>query len=413
MIRLSYIFTLLCFLAPIFHGHAAAAQSAKKVVFILIDGIPKDVIEKVETPNIDAISDVGAFFGAHVGGLKGGFSQTPTISAPGYNALITGTWGHKNNVTSNDIKNPNYNYWNIFRIVEESHPEKVTAVFTSWTDNRTKLVGDGLEQAGNLHLDFSFDGLDLDTLNHPKLENDYQIFKIDELVSKRAEEYILSDAPDLSWVYLWYPDDAAHLFGDGEYFYSYVAKADIQVGRIWRAVQKRMQEKNEEWMIVVTTDHGRTESDGKDHGRQSERERNTWFTTNISPNKYAGQKPGITSVVSSIIKFMQIEVPDVVEDELDGVSFYGDISIAKPAVIRKDNSLHLSWTAFSDEEVEIYATQTNAFSNGGVDTYRLLGRTGAREEKFSFSPSKHATFYKILLKTRNNRVNVWWNGDDN
>jgi len=408
MTRLSHIVTSLLFLVFTIAGNTAEAKRFQKVVFILIDGIPKDVIEKVETPNIDAISAAGGYFGAHVGGLKGGFSQTPTISAPGYNALITGTWGHKNNVNTNSIKNPNYNYWNIFRIVEEVQPEKVTAVLTSWTDNRTKLVGDGLEKAGNLHLDYSYDGFDLDEINHPKQENDYHIFEIDELVSKRAEAYITSDGPDLTWVYLWYPDDAAHMFGDGEYFYEHVAKADVQVGRIWRAIQKRMHDYNEDWMIVVTTDHGRTSSNGKGHGGQSDRERTTWISTNIKPNKYALQNPGITSVVSSIIKFMDIDVPDAVENELDGVAFIGDISLAKPVLQRKDKEIQVSWTAFSDDDVEVYVANTNAFSRGGADRYKFIGKTNAREERFSFSPTKRDKFQKILLKSKNNRVNVWW-----
>ena len=226
--RLHAVVIVLCFLVLTTAGNSTELSKPKKVVFILIDGIPKDVIEKVETPNLDAIGEVGSYFGAYVGGLKGGFSQTPTISAPGYNALITGTWGHKNNVNSNSIRKPNYNYWNIFRIIEEVHPDKVTAVFTSWTDNRTKLVADGQEKAGNIRLDIAFDGLDLDEINHPNQEKDYHIFEIDELVSKKAAETIASDAPDLGWVYLWYPDDAAHMFGDSDYFYEYVAKADAR-----------------------------------------------------------------------------------------------------------------------------------------------------------------------------------------
>ena len=413
MKRVSYVVVmLLAFITLTNIGNTAEMERSKKVVFVLIDGIPKDVIEKIETPNIDAISAAGGYFGAHVGGLKDGFSQTPTISAPGYNALITGTWGHKNNVNTNDIENPNYNYWNIFRIVDKVHPEKVTAVFTSWTDNRTKLVGDGLEAAGSVQLDYSFDGFDLDKINHPEQDKHYHIFEIDELVSKRAGEYITSHAPDLSWVYLWYPDDAAHMFGDSDYFYEHVAKADVQVGRIWQAVQKRMLENDEDWMIVVTTDHGRNAIDGKDHGQQSERERNTWITTNIKTNKLVIHKPGITSIVPSIMAFMDIDVPEAVENELDGVSFIGDISIANPAVQQKDKELHVSWTAFSDDEVEIYVATTNIFSKGGADNYELLGKTNAREESFSFKPAKAGSFYKILLKSKNNRVNVWWGEAD-
>lgn len=98
-------------------GTVSIAQSKqKKVVFIIADGIPADVIEKVATPGIDAIAKEGKYMRAYVGGEKDGYTQTPTISAVGYNSLLTGTWVNKHNVWDNDIKAPNYNYWNIFRL---------------------------------------------------------------------------------------------------------------------------------------------------------------------------------------------------------------------------------------------------------------------------------------------------------
>ena len=81
---------------------------------------------------------------------KGGYSQTSTISAVGYNSLLTGTWVNKHNVWGNDIKDPNYHYPTIFRLFKETYPTKKTAIYSSWLDNRTKLVGDGLPATGNI-----------------------------------------------------------------------------------------------------------------------------------------------------------------------------------------------------------------------------------------------------------------------
>jgi len=55
------------------------AQTARKVVFVIADGIPADVIERVHTPHLDSISALGRYIRAHVGGDKGTYTETPTI----------------------------------------------------------------------------------------------------------------------------------------------------------------------------------------------------------------------------------------------------------------------------------------------------------------------------------------------
>jgi hypothetical protein len=123
--------------------HAASADSPK-TIFIIMDGIPTDVVESVPTPNLDDISSKGGFAPSFVGGEIGGPSESPTVSAVGYQSLLTGTWANKHNVWDNDVDEPNYAYWDIFRIAKAHDSTLSTAVFSTWTDNRTKLIGNGL-----------------------------------------------------------------------------------------------------------------------------------------------------------------------------------------------------------------------------------------------------------------------------
>ncbi|GMQ25528.1 hypothetical protein Aoki45_22100 [Algoriphagus sp. oki45] len=297
-------------------------SQGKKVVFIILDGIPAEELEKAQTPILDKISKVGGYARAFTGGEKGGPSETPTISAVGYNSLLTGTWANKHNVWDNDIAAPNYSYWTIFRMMREAKPKSKLAIFSTWEDNRTKLLGEGLNETGNLKLDFIFDGFEKDTLTYPHdLDKEY-IRKIDNLVSFEAAHILKTEAPDLSWVYLEFTDDMGHRFGKSPQLTSAIELADEQVGRIWEEVQAREKNYGEEWLIWITTDHGRKAPDFKDHGGQSDSEREIWIVTNANNlnDRFRSGKAAMVDILPSLIDFLEISVPDVQRKNWDGSS---------------------------------------------------------------------------------------------
>jgi len=213
------------------------AISAKKILFIIADGIPADVIENATIPNIKKIEKIGKYKRAYVGGDIGTYTETVTISAPGYMNLLTGTWGNKHNVSDNQVENPNYNYKNIFRLLKEQQSDKKIGIFSTWTDNRVKLIGEGLSNAGNITFDYKFDGYELDLINYPHDPADLYIRHIDDRVVNETSQCIKNDAPDLSWVYLQYTDDVGHFYGDSEQFNQAIMDIDQQMGQIYEAIE--------------------------------------------------------------------------------------------------------------------------------------------------------------------------------
>ena len=293
-----------------------------KAVFVIVDGIPADVVERVPTPTIDAIAAMGGYGRATVGGPIGEPGETPTISAPGYMSLITGTWANKHNVYKNYGISPDYRYWNLFRLVRSEKPELQLAIFSTWTDNRKILLGEGLAEGGNWRFDMVVDGLEKDEVRFPRRPFDAHIADIDNAVSREAARLIASEGPDLSWVYLQYTDDVAHKYGESVEFERAVVQMDKFVNAIWLGVLARQEAHDEDWLVIVTTDHGRDAVTGRTHGAQSKRERTIWMATNsqrLTPDFYA--MPEIVDIYPSIATHLGITIPKQVARHLDGASF--------------------------------------------------------------------------------------------
>ena len=163
-------------------------------------------------------------------------------------------------------------------------------------------------------------------------------------------------------------------------------------------------------MIVITTDHGRDEKTGKDHGGHTPRQRSTWIATNVKGlNTYATHyKPGITDILPTIARFMHFEIPAEQKRELDGVPLIGKVSLSNLNANLIQNNLDISWQAYGSGTAKVYVTTTNNFKTGGKDEYKLLAQVPLTNERVLIDVSKMPSeFYKVVIEAPENVVNRW------
>lgn len=389
------------------------AAKERKAVYIVTDGIPADYIERVHPRTIFDIASRGGYCRAYTGGEIGAYSQTPTISAVGYTNILTGTWVNKHNVPGNDNLKPRYQYRSLFRTAKEQRRPVTTALASSWVDNRTVLIGEGKPETGNLKIDYVFDGYENDKTRFPDREDQTHIFAIGSLVALNAAECIRDKAPDLTWVYLWFTDSGFHPHGDGAYMDRYVHKTDSLVAMVWDAVKYREKNFDEEWMIVVTTDHGRDER-GFGHGGQSARERSTWIAVNRPEVNSQFSEPALSlvDINPTICRFLGFEDPQEVEFEKDGVPFIGRADISGLKSGKYDDNIVLTWDTYGnpDCDAEVFVAFSNKYLEGGHDEWVKAGSVPAKAGKFVFDKKRYpaSKFYKFVVRTPANHLNRWY-----
>ncbi|GAB3536891.1 hypothetical protein GCM10027403_19210 [Arthrobacter tecti] len=234
-------------------GSAAAGSPYKnlpdgtdeqKTLVIGVDGVAFTSLDDTGLPNIEGLMGSGMTSRSNLFANP----MAPTFSGPGWATIATGVWPDKHEVVDNSFTGSNFG----------QYPDYLTRLGGSITATSTLLVGTWSPIPQTVF----GSGVDLRLVGGG-----------DAGTTSKAVDYLSNGNPDSTFIHLDDVDHAGHDHGTGspEYVES-LRTADQQVGQILDAVTSRSTYGSEDWLIILTTDHGHTVSGGHGGNTQPERE---------------------------------------------------------------------------------------------------------------------------------------------
>ena len=256
---------------------AERSRATPKVLLIGIDGVRPDLLAEVPTPNIDALAAAG-WYTDHAR------TTTPSVSGPSWSSMLTGVWPGKHGVTDNSFSGRDYaRYPSFLARAEQVRPELATFAALDWLPLAELDGGPAPLLPPTIDTRELLDGYDLGWA------------EADGEVVARAVRHLGEADPDALFVYLGNPDETSHRDGSiGAEYRDAIALADRHAGMLADAVRARPGYADEDWLVLISTDHGRRADGG--HGGDSPEEM-TIFILASGPATAQWPPPGPAFIV--------------------------------------------------------------------------------------------------------------------
>lgn len=245
------------------------ASQPRKVLIIGIDGLRTDALQQANTPYLDALIASGFY-------TYESWHEGITVSGPSWSTIMCGVEFPKHGVTSNSYSGSNYNEYPYFtKRAKECLPDLYQVQIVQWAPMSDNVYNDAWDQKIKV-----CDGCG------------------DNSVAA-AQTQLQNANLDVMFVYFDECDLTGHSTGFSPLNPAYInaiQTVDGHVGSIIASLQSRPTYAEEDWVILITTDHGGI---GTGHGGNTSTERKIWWIgsgnnpvanqlTNVSdPGSYA------------------------------------------------------------------------------------------------------------------------------
>jgi predicted AlkP superfamily pyrophosphatase or phosphodiesterase len=262
-----------------------------------IDGVRPDALAEARTPWLDSLIETGVY-------SELGIAALPTADAPNWSSMLTGVWPEKHGVISNDFSSHRFESWPDFLSrIEAEAPYLNTAAVADWPPlvrpvDGGPLVGSDVDQV------VALDGAEMGWI------------AADSAVAEAAIRILSQGAPHALFVHFGAPDEVGQATGSiGREYIQAIGHVDRQIGRILGALEARNPMQGEEWLVLVSTDHGLRRDGG--HGGETMAERTIFYIASggtPEPIRF-GTNPRIVDVAPTALNHLGLSLEGM---ELDG-----------------------------------------------------------------------------------------------
>ncbi|WP_434362908.1 hemopexin repeat-containing protein [Parasalinivibrio latis] len=313
----------------------ANAHADQKTLLIGVDGVQLEKLLQVDAPNIKGLNIQKAY----TGGITNEGSEQKTKSGPGWVTILTGVWANKHNVTTNVSGLANPNFPSIYKRLHDFNPNLHIASYSTWKSIHTNFFTDDLS-----------------------VIDSYNTGTTDQTNTDKGVNAILNDDADFVFVHLDEPDVVGHAQCFGDAYNESIEVADRQVGELLSAVAQSQQTNNDDWLVLLTTDHGRDRLRGCSHGNPTTYEKTIFIASNKALNAEFSETTSVTNtdfdglygnvaqtaIVPTILDHMGVDV--TIQDRFDSTSLIGTPGVRK--LMKHANGI--SWYGTSNKPVTIY-----------------------------------------------------------
>lgn len=268
-------------------------QHVQRVLLIGVDGCRPDALQKANTPNMDKLRTDGRYSWSVDRG------NHYTNSGAGWSTMFTGVWHNKHGVTDNTFQGQNYGQYPHF--------------FCRVKENNTCFKTASIVKYGQLN----------DHIAKPCNTDILLDYVEPRKVREATLNHLRSCDLDVVFVHLDEVDHAGHANGfhpDVPEYISAIESTDALIGEFVNAVYERESNNNEDWLIIVSSDHGGKidgTHDNHDNDTEVTRVFSIFRTKNTANKGEMPYNPALVDIVPTI--FDHLSIPVDTSWNLDGV----------------------------------------------------------------------------------------------